>query len=176
MQKNKIFIIIAASILGVSFLLFSFEKLHVTNFYEKPVTTSASDSPRPVNSVDYTPQTSPPDPTINSDKNPGDSSSTTTPAPSNVTVTIVRANQDASTKNLNIGLLVDGTKTGVCKLELIQGSVAVLTKTADVTEQSGLTTCAGFTVLASEIPNTDTYTIKVSVGDASTSLSKELTK
>lgn len=175
MQKNKILIILAATILAVGFLLFSLEKLQVINFYEKPVIAVTSETPRPVNDVDYTPQTSPPDPTVSSEKNP-DSSSTPAPTPSNITVSITRANQIVSTKNLNVGVLVGGTKSGSCKLELIQNNAVILTKTADIAEQSGLVTCAGFTVLASEIPAAGTYVVKVTVSDASASQNVELTK
>jgi hypothetical protein len=175
MKNNKILLPIASAVLAIGFLLFSLEKLQVTNFYEKPVTAPTSDSPRPVNSVDYTPQTSPPDPTVNSEKNQT-SSNTPAPTPSNITVSISRANQDPATRNLNVGVLVDGTITGTCKLELIQNNIAVLTKTAAVTEQSGLATCAGFTVLASEIPSAGSYIVKVSVGDASASQNKDLIK
>lgn len=174
MKNNKILLPIATAILIVGFLLFSFEKLHVTNFYEKPIITTSGETSRPVNDVDYTPVTSPPDPTINNEKNPGETSNQ--PTPSAVTASITRANQDISTKNLNVGVLVEGTKTGTCKLELIQNSTVLVTKSADVVEQSGLVTCTGFSVLATDIPVSGTYIVKISVGEATASQSVELKK
>ncbi len=174
MKNNKIYIIVATAILTIGFLIFSLEKLQVTNFYVKPV-PAVVNTPRPVNSVDYTPQTSPPDPTVNSEKNPAESSPST-PSPSNATVSITRANQDPSTKNLNIGVLVYGTSTGTCTLELLQGTYSVITKIAAVTAQSGLVTCSGFTLLASDIPSAGTYSVKVSVGSASAVQNVELAK
>lgn len=174
MKKHQVLLIVSSAVLVFGFFAFSLEKLRVTNFYQKPVQALTVSEPRPLNDVDYTPQTSPPDPTINSVKNPGEAS--TNPPQSNVSLTIVRTNQDTSTKNLTVSALVDGTSSGTCKLELLQGTSVVVTKTASITEQSGLNTCAGFTVMADEIPVAGTYAIKVSVGDISTSTSKELTK
>lgn len=173
MKYNKIIILSAAVVFVVGFLLFSLEKLQVTNIYVKPV-AAATQSPRPVNDVDYTPVTSPSDPTINTEKNLGENSDQTT-TPGSVTVTITRANQDAS-NNLNVGVLVDGAKTGICKLELSKNNIVIVTKTANVTEQSGLTTCAGFSVLATEIPAAGTYDLKISVGTDSATQNVEIKK
>lgn len=174
MKYNKIIFSLAVAVLVAGFIFFIFEKLHVTNFYEKPIITTSSDSPRAVNSVDYTQQTSPPDPSINSEKNPVEKDASNKPG--DVSITITRANQDSTTKNINIGVLVTGATTGICKLELIQNNQSVVVKDAELTTQSGLTTCNGFTVLDSEIPNAGASVLKITVGNTTTSRNMDLTR
>lgn len=174
MKKHQVLLIVSSGILVLGFLVFSLEKFQVTNLYEKPVKATGVEETRPVNDVDYTPQTSPPDPTVNSEKNPS-TSSPSNPS-GNVSVSITRANQDPTTKNVNIGVLVDGTESGACNLTLSKNGSDVLTQTAAITTQSGLTTCAGFTVMANEIPSAGTYTVKITVGTATANQEVELTK
>lgn len=174
MKKHQILLIACSAVLVLGFLVFSLEKFQVTNLYEKPVKATAVEETRPVNDVDYTPQTSPPDPTVNSEKNP---SANNPSSPSgNVSVSITRANQDSATKNVNIGVLVDGAESGACSLTLSKNGAEVLTQTAAITTQSGLTTCAGFTVMANDIPASGTYTIKIAVGSSTATQEVELTK
>lgn len=174
MKNNKVYIVAAFTILIAGFTLFTLEKSRIINVYQKPVSASNTEDARPVNDVDYTPQTTPPDPTVNSEKNPG-----TSPPPTNtgnVTVSITRANQDQVTKNLNVGVLVEGTKVGTCTLTLSKDGTDVLTKEAPVAQQGGLVTCAGFTLLSNEIPATGTYILKVSIGTGSANQEVELSK
>ena len=174
MKNNKVYIVIAFGLLATGFTLLVLEKTRVINVYQKPVIAASDQQARPVNDVDYTPQTSPPDPTVNSEKNP----STPQPEPqqNNATVSITRANQDPNTKNLNVGVLIEGLQAGVCKLFLVKDGAEVLTKNAPITTQSGLVTCEGFTVMANEIPSTGTYMLKISAGNSSANQEVQLVK
>lgn len=164
-KLTKYSLIAASLFLVVGYAILLLEKTHVTNFYQKPVAVVVVDAPREVNNVDYTPESSPPDTSINSEKSnvetpPNQSQGSST---KNLDVVITRVNQDSTTKIIQVGILVNQSTTGTCTLELIQSGAVAYTDTASLIQQSSNSICAGFNVDASKLPKSGEYAVKVTV-------------
>lgn len=141
--------------------LFTLEKTHVINLYHKKATPNQqTNKPKGVNSVDYSKSTNnTPDLTINNAKNPSVSSSSQSSQQNPISVTITHpGGQD----NI-VGVLINNATSGTCTLEVSQNGSVIYTMQASVIQQNNIFICNGFYIASSKIPNSGTYTAKVTV-------------
>jgi hypothetical protein len=151
-------LIVIGLMLVIGAILFTLEKTHVINLYHKKTTQSQkTDQPRAVNSVDYSKSTSnTSDSTINSAKNSSAISNSESSQQNPIGVTITNVN------NNSVAVLINNATSGTCVLELSQNGSVIYTPQASVIQQNNIFIC-GFYIASRNIPNSGTYTAKVTV-------------
>lgn len=159
---KKIVIVIGIA-LAIVVSLVIFEKLgYIDVFSSKPKGASANPNSEiaPSNTVDYSsPASNAPDPSINSEKNPTESSP---PVSTNtLSVTITRAGQDASGSFTAVAA-IDGASTGTCTLELYKDSVVAFQKSTNIRQEGSLNVCYDFYTVKSDLPAAGEYAAKIS--------------
>lgn len=153
-MKNKlpkIILVSVSAILLICLLLFILEKTKVINLYTKPVSPTATNTPRPVNDVAYTPATTPEQDEGNQIKqNIIDESNKKPTNPSTISVTLSAANQDNPGGPLIVRAMISGATSGTCNLTLTQSST-IKKYSAKVVNLGTYYGCEGFSVPFSEI-------------------------
>lgn len=157
-----------------SLSLFILEKSHVTNFYEKPVTTGQTTSTtRPVNDVDYSPATtSEQDEADRTKQALIDQANNPSQNQSNVTISLSAAGQDTVGGPLVVKALINGISSGTCNLKLTKDSI-VKTYTASVADFGSYYGCAGFSVPYNDLSN-GTWQLTLTAGSGTISQSVEI--
>ncbi len=165
-RKNKKLFIIsvaAASLLlagGVGYTL-----MHKTpgNENTRPGSGQAN-SPRPVNSVDYS---APSD----SDKKAQDAQkdqiikqqgqNSGTPTNSNLSVSISRASQAGAGQALNIRTIITGLTSGICQVTLTQPGQTTISKSYNISYQATYAACQEADIPASDFPVGSDWTLQI---------------
>jgi hypothetical protein len=164
--RRKWLLLLVALLFIVAITLFVLEKTHVIDLVKQPAATN--DQPNPTNTVDYSPATTTDSDISNQIKQDSSDSQANV---QNLQVTLTRATQDETTRELIVRALIEGTQSGTCTLELIKDDSAMLTRTASVVQQNNFATCQGFNVLPAEFPSLGEFTVKLTVTSGASSVS-----
>jgi len=173
-KLTKIALLSASFILVAGFIVFGLEKANVINLYNKPFVTTADSTPKPVNTVSYTPATS-------SDQDEAsklkedlmERSNNPQASPTKIDISLSAANQDVSGGPLIVRSLVN-VPTGECKLVLTKDGVKK-EYSATIENTGTYNRCKGFDVPVSDL-STGKWQLKLtaSSGQAYGEVSQEV--
>ena len=133
------------------------------SYFTKPGTTANNQPTRPTNNVDYSPPTEEEKAETERRKEEITKDDGSLPESTDLSVSIIRANQSSAGQPVNIRALVSGASSGTCNVTLSKSGQPPVTKSFPVAFEVNSASCQGADIPAADFSESGDYDLKITV-------------